>query len=180
MDPIALLTTWYPPDSPARAPLLQHSALVAAKAVAVARRLSGPVDIAFVKEAALLHDIGILHTAAPKIGCRGSLPYICHGIKGREMLEAAGLPRHALVCERHIGVGLTVADIDAQQLPLPRRDMVPLTLEETIVAYADLFFSKSPRKAGRERTVSEVRESLERYGTGKAAIFETWRARFGD
>ena len=41
MDPIALLTTWYPPDSPARAPLLQHSALVAAKAVAVARRLSG-------------------------------------------------------------------------------------------------------------------------------------------
>jgi uncharacterized protein len=180
MDPIALLTTCYPPGSPAREPLLQHSARVAAKAVAVARRLTEPVDITFVEEAAWLHDIGILHTASPKIGCFGSLPYICHGIKGREMLEAEGLPRHALVCERHIGVGLTVADIDAQGLPLPRRDMVPCTLEEQIVAYADLFFSKSPRMAGRERSASEVRETLGRYGAAKCAIFDAWRIRFGD
>ena len=96
------------------------------------------------------------------------------------MREAGGFSRHALVCERHIGVGLTVADIDAQKLPLPRRDMVPRTLEEQIVAYADLFFSKSPRKAGKERSASEVRETLERYGAAKSAIFDDWRTRFGD
>ena len=180
MDPVALLTTYYPPGSPAREPLLRHSARVAAKAVAIARRLDEPVDLGFVEEAAWLHDIGILHTAAPEIGCHGVLPYLCHGIKGRELLEAEGLPRHALVCERHIGVGLTAAEIDAQGLPLPRRDMLPCTIEETIVTYADLFFSKSPQEADRERLPGRVRQTLARYGAEKTAIFDAWRARFGD
>ena len=182
MNPLALIEKYYPPGAESHRILLRHSTRVAEKAVAVARRLKDyrPVDVSFVEEAALLHDIGILHTSVPRIGCLGDHPYICHGILGREILEREGLPRHALVCERHIGVGLTVEDIREQGLPLPMREMAPRTVEEEIVAYADLFFSKKPSAGDRERTVAEVRGSLSRFGEYKVAIFDAWHQRFSD
>lgn len=180
IDPIALLEKYYSPGSDSHRILLQHSELVAAKALAVAQGLSETgVDLAFVREAALLHDIGILFTATAQLGCRGDLPYLCHGIKGRELLEQEGLPRHGLVCERHIGVGLSAEEIIRQQLPLPVRDMLPLSLEEQIVTYADLFFSKNPAKAGKERCVDKVRKSLARHGEDKVVVFDAWHERFG-
>ncbi len=60
----------------------------------------------------MLHDIGIFLTNAPHIGCYGDKPYICHGYLGREILDKEGLPGHAMVCERHVGAGLTVTDIE--------------------------------------------------------------------
>jgi uncharacterized protein len=178
--PIALLEKYYPPGSDSHRILLRHSESVAAKAVAVAQGLSEPcVDLTFVREAALLHDIGILFTAVPQLGCQGELPYLCHGIKGRELLEKEGLPRHGLVCERHIGVGLSAEEIVRQQLPLPARDMLPISVEEQIVTYADLFFSKNPAKSGKERSVDKVRKSLARHGEDKVAVFDAWHQRFG-
>lgn len=145
----------------------------------IANRMRGTtVDTDFVREAALLHDIGILFTAVPRLGCEGKLHYLCHGIKGRELLEAEGLLRHALVCERHIGVGLSAEEIVRQKLPLPVRDMLPLSVEERIVAYADLFFSKNPAKLGLERSVDQVRKSLARHGEDKVAIFDQWHEQF--
>ena len=180
MNPLALIEKYYPPGTDSHRILLRHSTQVAEKAVAVARRLEhhGSIDVSFVEEAALLHDIGILHTSVPRIGCLGDHPYIRHGILGREILEREGLPRHALVCERHIGVGLTLEDIREQGLPLPMREMLPRTVEEEIVAYADLFFSKSPPAFNRERTVDEIRSSLSRFGEYKVAIFDAWHKRF--
>ncbi len=180
VDPISLLNKYYPPGSDGHRILLLHSELVAAKAVAVAQRMTGTgVDLDFVREAALLHDIGILYTDVPQLGCRGELPYLCHGVKGRELLEQEGLPRHGLVCERHIGVGLSAEEIVRQQLPLPARDMLPISLEEQIVTYADLFFSKNPAKSGKERSVDKVRKSLARHGADKVAVFDAWHQRFG-
>ncbi len=180
MDPIALLEKYYSPGSTSYRILLQHSEQVANKAVAVANRLTDTtVDVKFVREAALLHDIGILFTTVPQLGCQGKLPYLCHGIKGREILEAEGLPRHALVCERHIGVGLSAEEILRQDLPLPMRDMLPISLEEQIVTYADLFFSKNPAKLGLERSADKVRKSLARHGEDKVAVFNEWHERFG-
>jgi uncharacterized protein len=179
IDAISLLKKYYPAGSDAYAILLKHSQSVAAKATEIARFLpESTVDVTFVIEAALLHDIGIRFTSATTLGCFGDLPYLCHGLKGRELLEAEGLPRHALVCERHIGVGLTAAEIVRQKLPLPERDMLPTTLEEQIIAYADLFFSKNPASAGLERTPDEVRKSLTRFGTDKVDIFDRWHAMF--
>jgi len=182
MNPIALIEKYYPPGSEGHRILLRHSERVAAKAVACALALDRrePVDVEFVREAALLHDIGILFTNAPDLGCHGELPYLAHGYKGRELLEQEGLPRHALVCERHIGVGLTAEEIRAHHLPLPVRDMLPLTIEEQIVTYADLFFSKNPKEKDRERTPDQVRETLTRFGKDKLAVFDAWQARFGD
>ncbi len=181
MSPLSLLEKYYPTDRPAHPILLDHSLRVAEKAVAIARRLGpGLADPEFVREAALLHDIGIGHTAAPDIGCHGELPYLAHGLKGRELLEAEGLPRHALVCERHIGVGLSAAEIRERGLPLPGRDMLPLSVEEQIITYADLFFSKKPSAAERERAPQEVRIALGRFGAEKIAIFDAWHARFAE
>jgi uncharacterized protein len=93
-------------------------------------------------------------------------------------LEAEGWPRHALVCERHIGVGLSAAAIVAQHLPLPLRDMIPETPEEVIISYADLFFSKGEQELTREKEVERVRQSLARFGTENLATFDRWHALF--
>lgn len=180
MNPLILIEQHYPPGSLAYRVLLAHGREVAELAAAVVARVagSGPVDGEFVNEAVWLHDIGIGLTATPRLGCHGSAPYIAHGVLGAELLREAGLPRHALACERHIGVGLSIADIDAQQLPLPRRDMCPQTLEEEIVAYADLFFSKRPDGPAGALSADRVRTRLARYGIGKVAIFDRWHERF--
>lgn len=180
MNPWLLLEKYYPPGDPARRILFAHSRAVAAKALAVARCLppSETIDLPFVEEAALLHDIGIRFVQAPAIGCHGDLPYLAHGYKGRELLEAEGWPRHALVCERHIGVGLSAATIQAQHLPLPVRDMIPETQEETIIAYADLFFSKGEQEVIVEKSLERVRRGVARFGAENLATFERWHARF--
>lgn len=180
MDAERLLTKHFGSATQACAIVLEHSRMVAAKALRVARSLGDPaLDLRFIEEAALLHDIGVCRTRAEGIGCLGDAPYIRHGIIGRDILEAEGLPRHALVCERHIGVGLTAADIVRQGLPLPPRDMVPLSREEVIVCYADLFFSKSQGALGREKSPDEVRKGLRRHEEEKVALFDRWFAEFG-
>ncbi|MEJ2472105.1 MAG: HD domain-containing protein [Desulfuromonadales bacterium] len=175
---LQLIDTYYADNQPAKAILLAHSREVAGLAGEIAERVGRQtsVDLAFVEEAALLHDIGMLETDVPKLFCYGRAPYIAHGVIGATLLRREGLPRHARVCERHIGVGLSIKDITDQQLPLPHRDMRPQTLEEIIVTYADLFFSKT--RKGR-RSVKKVRSALSRRGRYKVAIFDAWHQRFG-
>ncbi len=108
----------------------------------------------------------------------GTLPYICHGVEGRKILDAEGLPRHALVCERHTGSGLSVEDIERQNLPLPRRDMLPLSLEEKLICYADKFFSKSG-DIREEKSLDRVLRSMERHGADTLARFLLLHRLFG-
>jgi uncharacterized protein len=178
VDPEALIDRFYPPGDPAREILREHGFRVTDLALEIADRAGIPgLDRAFIAEAAPIHDIGIGRTFAPGIGCRGPDPYIRHGIIGRELLDAIGLDRHARVCECHVGAGLTIAEIDRQNLPLPRREMLPVSVEEMIIAYADKFHSKSG--GGRYRTVSDVRARLLAHGPHQAARFDAWVARFG-
>lgn len=180
MDVKHILTRHFGNSTKAFAIVLEHSRMVADKALRVARALNDPsLDFLFIEEAALLHDIGVCGTDSPGIGCSGDAPYILHGIIGREMLEAEGLPRHAMVCERHIGVGLTVDDIVNQGLPLPLREMVPVTREERIICYADLFFSKKGDSLRHEKSPSEIRTGLIRHGEHRVAIFDQWLVEFG-
>jgi uncharacterized protein len=181
-DPNTLLNRHFAHSARALAIVLKHSRLVAAKAVAIATaamRQGVAVDLEFLEEGAMLHDIGVCRVNSPHMDCHGFLPYIAHGLAGREILESEGLPRHALLCERHIGVGLTKEDILLQKLPLPCRDMVPLSVEERIVCMADLFFSKTPDWGDRERTIAEVEMSLSRFGDHKVNIFRICLAEFG-
>ena len=143
--------------------LVSHSRAVAEKALAIAdAHPELGLDRQFILEAAMVHDIGIVMTDAPGIKCFGTEPYIRHGVCGAEIMRAEGYPRHARVCERHTGAGLSKAEIEAQDLPLPRVDLLPETLEEKVICYADKFFSKT--KLDREKTIEQAERSVAKHG----------------
>ena len=173
-----IIDKYYGKESRLRTILTVHSRLVADKALLCARRAALDVDMQFVEEAAMLHDIGIIRCDAPDIFCHGSLPYICHGVEGRKILEEEGLPRHALVCERHTGAGLSIDDIRRQNLPLPLRDMTPKSLEEKLVCYADKFYSKSG-DITREKPLEKVILSMQRHGEDTLERFLELHRLFG-
>lgn len=174
-----LLHKVIPPNSLTYAYYLPHVAAVTAKALRIAYRLGlDAAQCRFIEEAAMLHDIGVIRVYAPYMGCTGTLPYVAHITEGRRLLEAEGLPRHALVAERHIGLGLTQGEILSQGLPLPAVDIMPQTLEEEIISWADLFFSKSKGELWRERSLAETRRRVARWGERSVAVFDAWRARF--
>ncbi|MCH5215131.1 MAG: HDIG domain-containing protein [Muribaculaceae bacterium] len=158
--------------------LVLHSECVARKSVDLARRLgiNDPERLQFIFDAAMLHDIGIVKCNAPSIHCHGKLPYICHGVAGAEILRAEGLDeRYCRICERHTGSGLTAKEIAERDLPLPRQDFVPETLEEKIVCYADKFFSKSGDPA-KEKSLERVEASMCRHGEASLERFLTLKA----
>jgi uncharacterized protein len=163
IDPEAIITGFYPAGSYTRNLLLRHGELVGRKAIEILDRSPWiDVDREFVVQAAMLHDIGIGRTRCPELGCTGTLPYVCHGVEGRAILERLGLGRHGLVCERHVGVGISVNQAMRRKLPLPDRDMVPLSVEERLICYADKFFSKTD-DGRHEKTVDEIIAGLTRY-----------------
>lgn len=177
-DVVALLGRYF--DGEALKTVITHGRVVGELALAVAREASlSDRECRFIWEAAILHDIGVCRVAAPEIGMVGLHPYIMHGVLGREILEQEGLPQHALVCERHIGVGLTISDIVDQQLPLPCRDMSPRTAAEEIICFADLFFSKKPAKLEQRKSPELIRKKLACFGQNKLQIFDAWMERFG-
>lgn len=179
MKPVnEIIDKYYGNDNRLRTILLVHSRLVSDKALRCADMHGIEIDRRFVEEAAMLHDIGIFRCNAPDIECHGIQPYICHGIEGRAILEKEGLPRHALVCERHTGAGLTVEDIITQNLPLPHRDMTPQTLEEKLICYADKFFSKSGDYS-REKPLDKVIRSMARHGDATLDRFLELHSLFG-
>ena len=174
-----IITKFYPSDSLAYHVLLTHSMAVARKAVDLALNLNlSNKEVEFITEAALLHDIGIIYTSAPQIGCFGDLPYICHGYKGHDLLISEGLPLHALVCERHTGTGLTLNDIDGFGGLLPRRPMEPISLPEKLITYCDKFFSKDLTKLEEEKSFESALAGILKYGEDKGNIFREWHHQF--
>ena len=144
MDALAIINKYYPEDNELKHILLTHSRAVADKALWIAdRHPELNLDRAFLEEAAMLHDIGVFLTDAPGIHCQGTHPYICHGYLGSELLQKEGFPKHALVCERHTGAGLSLKSILERELPVPHREMLPVSLEEQVICFADKFFSKT-------------------------------------
>ena len=178
MNPITIIEKYYRKDSDLYNMLLQHSQDVMNKSLAIIHKHPElGANVEFTAEAAMLHDIGINLTYAPGIHCYGIMHYLCHGYLGREILDKEGLPKHALVCERHTGVGLTKEDIITLSLPLPARDMVPETIEEQIICFADCFFSKN--HLGVEKSVDKVRKEISRYENPNAVnIFDSWCEKF--
>lgn len=177
MDYQKIIDKYYPEDNELRAIIMRHSRDVADRALAIAdRHPELGLDRVFLEEAAMLHDIGVFRTDASGIQCFGTEPYIRHGIIGAEIMRAEGFPRHARVCERHTGTGITREAIRQLELPLPDRDFMPETLEEQVICYADKFFSKSHLE--RVRTVEQASASLAKFGEEGVARFRKWAARF--
>ncbi|MBI5072203.1 HD domain-containing protein [Candidatus Woesearchaeota archaeon] len=183
-DPYFILAKYYPQESEAYKILVGHSEAVMQKAVKIAaayqkKHSREKIDFNLVREGALLHDIGSCMTSHHILGKKDGKPYIWHGVLGREILEKENLPKHALIAERHIGVGITKEEIIKQKLPLPKRDMIPETIEEEIVTYADCFFSKKPELLEREESSEEIKVELSHFGKEKVKKFEQWMKKFG-
>lgn len=191
MDYQAIIDHFYGTgDSELKRLLMVHSRAVADKALRICD--SHPelhLDREFVEAAAMLHDIGIIQCDAPGIFCRGSQPYICHGIMGAKMISdysrhsepSDWLDAIARVCQRHTGAGITRAEIMEQQLPLPLPDdgsepYMPETMEEKLVCYADKFFSKT--RLDEEKSLEHVERSLAKFGKAGLTRFGRWREIF--
>ena len=163
MNALAIINKYYSEENELKHILLTHSRSVADKALQIAvKHPELHLDTGFLEEAALLHDIGIFMTDASGIQCFGTHPYICHGYLGSELLMKEGYPRHALVCERHTGAGMSLQSIIEQDLPIPHRDMIPVSMEEQVICFADKFFSKT--HLDREKSVEKALKSISRYG----------------
>lgn len=178
-----LTARFYPEEPRLRNLLLIHSQCVARMAIDIAENFVANhsdvnLDMEFIARAAMLHDIGIEACDAPGIFCFGSLPYICHGVEGSRILAEEGLIRYALVCERHTGSGLTADEIAEEALPLPQRDMLPLSDEEKIICLADKFFSKNPDSLTHKKSIEQIRNSISRYGQQPLARLDALIARY--
>lgn len=180
MDPMAVIDKYYTPGSALYRMLVDHGRRVAEKSVEIAGNLSDlEPDLNFIEQAAMLHDIGIFLTASPKIGCTGKAPYLCHGVLGRELLDKEGLePAYGLVAERHTGAGISLDNIVRHNLPLPRRNLIPETLEEKIICCADKFFSKTGKARHQARTVDQILADLTAIDPSHAHRFSRWAETF--
>jgi uncharacterized protein len=178
MEPLDLILKYYKPESKSYQILVNHSRLVADKALNIAANHAGlNLDLKFLEEAALLHDIGIFLTNAPDLGCHGKLPYICHGYLGNDLLQNEGYPKHGLVCERHTGTGITKEEISSQKLPLPQRDLVPISLEEQLICFSDKFYSKSG-DLFQEKSIEQITQSMAKFSINNQNRFLEWCAFF--
>jgi len=177
INPIEIIERYYPQGSEINYILVKHSNNVKNKALEIAfQHPELNFDTQFIAEAAMLHDIGIFLCDAPRIHCFGPHHYIEHGYLGADLLRAEGLPRHALVCERHTGVGLAKEKTLKDGLPLPHRDMLPISMEEQLICYADKFFSKT--KLDEILPLERIRTSLSRFGEAEVDKFNAWHSLF--
>ena len=206
MDYLALIHRYYPEDNALRRMLLHHSRQVCARALRIVERHPElGANCHLVEAGAMLHDIGIFLTDAPGIHCHGTAHYILHGSLGAQLLrnEAKQLKKEKLqeeqlkaeqpqaiqlqeelhfyealarICERHTGTGLTRQTIIERGLPDPQQDLLPETIEEQIICYADKFYSKSHLE--RERTIPQTLQSLEKFGDEGVEKFRHWTELF--
>ncbi len=173
-----IIDRYYPCDNELKQIYMAHANAVAGLALELAgRHPELGLDKELVYEAAMLHDIGIFLTDAPRIHCHGSHEYLCHGYLGAQLLRTLGLERHARVCERHTGTGLTKEAIEAGGWDLPHEDFLPETLEEQLICFADKFFSKT-KFLNEPRTFGQVVESMRKISDESVRRVEQWAEMF--
>lgn len=120
--------------------VIEHCLAVERTALSIAKKISSnghKIDLQLVSLGGLLHDIG-----------RAKTHGIEHGIEGGKILRKLGLDDLAPFAEHHIGSGIP-AD-EAKELGLPARDLMPKTLEEKVVTYADKLVTKNKRGTYRQ------------------------------
>ena len=178
MDVKAIIDRYYPVENELKNIYNIHAEKVTSLALEMAARHPElNIDSDFVKEAAMLHDLGIFLTDAPRIYCFGSEPYLCHGYLGAELLRSLGYERHARVCERHTGTGLTKEQVVANGWKLPVKDFVPETIEEQLICFADKFYSKTKFLETR-RTFEQVVESMAKISAESVEKVNRWAEMF--
>ena len=131
------------------------------------------IDLELAETGALIHDIGC-YDYYNKVE---NIPYVKHGIRGYEILKSEGFDEEiARIATIHLGVGITKENIIANNLPFEKRDYIPITLEEELIAYADNFHSKGGPNF---MNFEEAKEKLVKFREESGVIFERFRKKFG-
>ena len=178
IDVRGIIDRYYPQENELKNIYNIHAVKVTSLALEMARRHPElGIDMQFVEEAAMLHDLGIFLTDAPRIYCFGTEPYLCHGYLGAELLRSLGYERHARVCEHHTGTGLTKEVIAANGWKLPVKDFVPETIEEQLICFADKFYSKT-KYLETARTLEQVVESMAKISPEAVEKVKEWAGLF--
>ncbi len=173
-----IINKYYPLENELKDIYMVHACKVAELSLEMARKHPElNMDLQFVEEAAMLHDLGIFLTDAPRIHCHGEVQYLCHGYLGAKLLRSLGHERHARVCERHTGTGLLKEQIAANGWDLPLMDFLPETLEEQLICFADKFYSKT-KFLYIPRTLEQVVESMYKISEESAEKVKSWAALF--
>ncbi len=153
-----IIDKYYPAGTRLRDIYMQHALQVTDEALTTARRKQLPLDENEIRAAAMLHDIGIFMTDAPGIDCHGTAPYVDHGPLGAALLRSEGAPESwARVAERHTGSGIGT--------------LVPETLLERLICYADKFYSKSGTML--RKSPDSISRSLSRFGPESLARWQS-------
>ena len=177
MNPYEIIQKYYTEGSPLYKILISHSKHVESKALEIAEKHPElNLNTSFISEASMLHDIGIFMCNAPSIQCYGTHQYVEHGYLGAEIIYREGFPLHSLVCERHTGVGLSLERIIARNMPVPHRDMRPVSIEEEVICYADKFYSKSKLK--KKHSLKYIIEHLKKHSEEDVDVFLRWHEQF--
>ncbi len=113
--------------------VISHCLKVSETALEIAARTKFTINLELVRRGGLFHDIGRSRTHG-----------IHHAVAGVEISRKLGFPDTLVnIIERHIGAGITA--LEAERLGLPKKDYLPLTVEEKIVSYADNLISGTRR-----------------------------------
>ena len=135
--------------------VLRHSLAVKMLALEFAKK-HPKADKDFIVSACILHDIG-------RFECPPGDKTIFHGVVGARILRKEGLKKHAFVAERHLGAGISKEDIRKQGLPLPKKDFLPMSIEEKIITLADSLIDLDKRislKKAAKRFEKEVSKDV--------------------
>lgn len=159
----------YAKDDEAYDQVLAHVLAVKDLAVEIADKILQKhpeikIDLDFIICASILHDIGRFDCPPGKDSPR-------HGVIGADIIRKEGLDqRFALVCERHLGGGITKQDVLDQDLDIPKKDYLPETIEEKIITYADKLISRDRRISAEEAIRRFHKEIGDRAGTRVQAL----------
>ena len=140
-----------------------HSLQVAKKALEIANNITKvKLNKNLIEMGALLHDIGRTKTHGFK-----------HALIGGKILRERGFPgKLARICETHILGGLD--EEDAVEVGLPKKDYLPISIEEKIVCLADKYmtgrfevsieerFEKWFLKYGKTKILLKAKERIEK------------------
>lgn len=174
INPLDIIRKYYTLDSLAGQSLLIHSQLVRDKAQSLAiRHPEMDLDIPFIPRRLPCSTTSGFFSRRPRTSVVSeNIPTSATVIWEPIYSARKAFPAHALVCERHTGAGISLEMIKENHLPLPQRDMLPVTLEEKLIAFADKFYSKT--NLTREKKLGKIRAEMAFYGEETAARFEEW------
>ena len=150
---------------------------VAEKIVQSLEKKGVNVNLELLTQGVWLHDIGVYSCYDEELNPSLEAPkYIEHGVLGYKILMKEGFDKSiARFSMTHTGTGLTVEDIEKGNLPLPKGNMIPISLEEEILCFADKFHTKYPSFS----TYEEQKKQLEQFSKRNSIIMERFRIKFG-